>query len=65
MLARTTWEQLQSTIHHHSLGYTIMTLTAALPLFPNPSLNPRHAYEKVQVTLPPRPIQVEPERVYR
>ena len=45
--------------------YTIVTVTAAPPLYSNSSLNPRHAYSKVQVTLPPGPIQVGPERVYR
>ena len=42
-----------------------MTVIAALPLFSNSSLNPQHAYSKVQVTLPPGPIQVGPERVNR
>ena len=42
-----------------------MTVIAALHPSSNPSLNPRHAYSKVQVTLPPGPIKVGPERVHR
>ena len=45
--------------------YTDGSVIAAFPPFSNSSLNPRHAHSKVQVTLPPRPIQVGPERVYR
>ena len=35
-----------------------MIVTATFPPFSNPSFNSRHAYSKVQVTLPPGPIQV-------
>ena len=51
--------------YHHSLGYTIVIVTATFLPFSNSSLNLRHAYSKVQVTLPPGPIQVGLERVYR
>ena len=54
------------TEHHHSFGYTIVTVIAAhlflLELLPE-SMTPPSS--KVQVTLPPGPIQVGPERVYR
>ena len=40
-------------------------MTTTFPPFSNSSLNPQHAHSKVRVTLPPGPIQVGTERVYR
>ena len=65
MLALTMWEWQQSIIHHHSLGYMVMTMIAAIHFFLNSPINPRNAYNKLQVTFPPGPIRVGPERVYR
>ena len=45
--------------------YRVVTVTATFPPFSNSSLYLRHAYSKVQITLPPGPIQVGTERVYR
>ena len=65
--------------HHHSYlwihdcdrdprisRYTVVTVIAAHPFLPTiPPQSATRSSNKVQVTLPPGPIQVGPERVYR